>query len=283
MMTTKLALYLALSFLYHINGQLVVLNSSFSQDTTLTLSESPYEINQHTTIHPAVSLSIENGVEIVFSGANDDDYLLCDNCILNIGCDLMANGVNTTKYNNRGLATTTTYSYIHSSNNTVRKGYIRITGEDAVVSFCNVKFEGLLYGIYYEVLEMKQAIIVDNCEFTDIHEVGHGESWDTVDHQLSDSWFHHNINMLYARGRFEFRNCLIESFETFSSDYVIIVHNSILMDMVNVCIDNGYQTGPITNNIIKNCTYGMKTGTNRYTNNGPIMYNLMLTIMLQFK
>ena len=81
----------------------------------LKVSQSPYIVNHNVNINDGVVFEIENGVEILFS-SNEYYYIDCINCILNIGCDLMSNGVDSTITNQRGLASNTTYTFIHLNN-----------------------------------------------------------------------------------------------------------------------------------------------------------------------
>lgn len=267
--------YLLSLSLYFVNA--TILNATYPADSLLTVSESPYYVTQNIEINPGITLNVENGVEIIFHG---DFRVLCHNCILNIGCSTIPNGIDSSTDNSRGLSSSATYSYIHSNtSNANREGYIRVKGDDGVLTICNTKFEKLSYGIYLESSYMLTPILFDNCEFTDIDTIARGSSWGTTFHLFKDSWFHDNTNMLTDRGKFEFNNCLIESFDDFSSDYDINVHYSTIDGHGNnACINNLYSTGPVTHSIIRNCTHGIITGAGQFYNDELIQaieYNLI--------
>eukprot|EP01084_Bolivina_argentea_P196194 336363_1 len=138
--------------------------------TTLTLADSPYNVTGAVTFSSGATLYIENGVEIVFL----DNYDINIQGYLNVGCyEYDTSAITSIK----GLANSTTYTYIHGINGKNRIGGITIDtslNQYANGKFCNVLFKNLDYAIQessasYADSRINPIYSIDNCEFTDIN------------------------------------------------------------------------------------------------------------------
>eukprot|EP01084_Bolivina_argentea_P086209 155826_1 len=134
------------------------LNDQYDTDFTFLASALPYYVNKNVTFTATSDVSIENGVEIIFGG----DYYIEINGNINCGC----NEINTTNNNERGLADTLTFVYIHKDNifsgNLGSINIVNTAGISNEIKFCNTKFSYLATGInaWYQTVD----IIIDNVE-----------------------------------------------------------------------------------------------------------------------
>ena len=191
-----------------------VLTSSYNSNTILALSQSPYVVKNNVNIGDGVVFEIENGVEILFV-SDEYYYIACVNCILNIGCDSMSNGVDSTSTNRRGLASNTTYTYIHLNNSESfdkwhLRGSIRVW-ENTQAKFCNVKFKGLDAVIAVADSAPNIPLVFDNCEFYATYYVTEGKCCSIPELFMifNDPWFHDVSHIQNHYSSCDFHNCIV--------------------------------------------------------------------------
>ena len=223
------------------------LNSIYSSDATLTNASSPYYVVSNVVVQSGVTLSIENGVEIVFTGGYD----LAVRGSIN-GCYT----INSNDTQTRGLADDSNYIYIHSNG---RNGSITFDYDtsDVDIKFCNVLFEGLETSGDYASTDGISGYY-DNCEFYDI------------DYPIKSYWFNHDISVTDSYfhdfktnqgDNIEFYNCLFEDFEDSAIgdnffSHTAYVYNSTIIDTLGTasyCIASERGGETVVNNTISNC------------------------------
>lgn len=141
---------------------------TYFSDTTLTLSYSPYYVVSDVFLRQDVTMTIENGVEIIFM----DDFDIKVNGPFNFGCDSI--GIDN-DYDNRGLVPNIPINSIVRSNDAIiRQGNIEVWYNTATASmrsfntsyrFCNVFFKDLTNAFYNNGNYDLADILIDNCEF----------------------------------------------------------------------------------------------------------------------
>eukprot|EP01084_Bolivina_argentea_P148767 260026_1 len=235
------------------------LNAVFLTDTTITTDGSPYYIPYDVTIETDVTLTIENGVELMFL----DDYSIHVFGSLIYGC----NDIDTSGYSSRGLVSPT-HGYIHSNftDTGTQKGVIRFIQTLLGTSFCNVLFEGLVMAIHY--LVSARPITIDHCEFSN--------NWGVVQYGdsnvlFNNSYIHHTVSFVNFYSDSKWNNNNFTHFQTIASSDSkdpSFTNNVIVGDGTNspfYLISKADFTG----NIIKNCNIALRTSVD----NNSIQYN----------
>eukprot|EP01084_Bolivina_argentea_P007124 13413_1 len=240
-------------------------------DTTLTVANSPYIVNNYITFSGHVT--IENGVQIILTGS----YSISIHGSLNCGC----NDLSILNNNTKGLSNNITY--IHFIDNTPAPApapepmswglFINQANTDPPpnIQFCNTVFENMITGIITTNVQYAPYTI-HNCEFKTVN-VAIKHSTDTTN-KIYDSYFH-GLNSVYeaydnniiGTGGVIFDNCLFDTFGRFSHDTTksvnIAIRNSeIYGDGLRACLNIDSITGDskyaIYNNIISNCKDGIE-------------------------
>eukprot|EP01084_Bolivina_argentea_P286801 492044_1 len=219
---------------------------NYTQNATLTLTNSPYYVSSNVLISTNTTISIENGVEIIFT----DDYTI------NLHGNIKACSGNNLNSANVGLIDTNTYIYIHANDSQIRIGKISITSSGFAI-FCNTKFENMYYSL-------SNQYTISNSEFTNMEYATYDTSA-TIISSISNSIFTTVTNINYGIGII-YDNCIFQSFDEFFSHTQptdIAVRNSKIHGngIVNYCIKLTTYTGDpstaIYNNSIDNCGYGI--------------------------
>ena len=267
------ALVIAFSILlYRLQGQFTILNSSYNQNTTLHLSNSPYLASSSVSISSGVAFNVENGVEIILSGTS----ITCTSCYLNIGCGFTAHFIDSSKYHNQGVVMTLngTYSYIHDhADPRMREDAIILEGVNIIARFCNVKFEGLRTAL--EGTRSISNVTIDNCEF------GHmlfaqwiGRSSNV---HVTDSYYHDMQRIAYGKAVYD--NCKFEKYKVWDRSGVIAYNSEFIGNGgAALCIETAPPWLPnvesiLENNTIINCT---DTGIYVHTDNNIVRYNTFI-------
>eukprot|EP01083_Nonionella_stella_P022786 63008_1 len=225
------------------------LSSIYQSNTTLSLGSSPYEVTSDVVIESDVTITAENGVEIIFQGSYtitvEGTFDFC--------------GIDTTNYNQRGLYDNTTHGYIHTNSTYPRWSKIAFKrSSNAYGRFCNVLFEHLLYAINTEWGgSIAPVVEVDNCEFKDLKQAIQGSTSSSAHSvYLYDSYFH-DIDIVSKHGKVTIANCLFDDFSTaaiqYAKDYVIR-HSTFrgYGTISEVCI-HGFEDSMLEFNQIENC------------------------------
>ncbi len=223
------------------------LSPNYFQNTTLTKNASPYYVVSDVVIYSNTTLSIENGVEIIFI----DDYTIDLQ-----GAIYACNGYDSTS-STAGLENANEYIYIHSNNSATAIGKTSISSGFA--TFCNTKFAGLYYAL-------SNSYAIYNSEFYDLQYGTYDTSSSTIS-MITNSLFVNNENVNYGVGVI-YDGCVFRNFTNFfanNGNYAtdIAMRNSKIYGNGNNlnCVKTKGFTGPasqaIYNNTIENCGFGM--------------------------
>eukprot|EP01083_Nonionella_stella_P230146 813884_1 len=162
----------------------------YTHDTTLTSFHSPYYIVGYVRVTLDATLYVESGVQLIFAGKY---YEIDIDGALIMGCST----INTVNNHTVGIISNAELIYV-SSINSMQMGIITIR-QWGSGSFCNTKFENMLYPIsraYTATSEWhRSTLFIDNCEFYNntagIVMTGDSEN-DYVSNQITDSKFQYN-------------------------------------------------------------------------------------------
>eukprot|EP01084_Bolivina_argentea_P148768 260031_1 len=243
------------------------LNAVFLTDTTITTDGSPYYIPYDVTIETDVTLTIQNGVELIFLA----DYGINVFGSLIYGC----NDIDTSGYSGRGLVDPT-HGYIHSDASlNARNGVIRIYDGAFGSFFCNVLFEGLKCALY--TTSPYSPIIIDHCELTDNDKLLIGGNDNLL---FNNSYIHHytgslnnDVDWMMVRITGSFNNNHFEDFQMMmTSNYegpVYFTNNLIIGTGLYYCMSVSGVKLIFRNNVIKNCDVALSLGGQ----NSTIEYN----------
>eukprot|EP01083_Nonionella_stella_P257494 881332_1 len=248
------------------------LKTDYAVDETFSVANSPYYVSADAVIRDGVTITVENGVEIIFM----DDYTIHVRGTFDF-CN-----VDTSITTDRGLYLATK-GYIHADSSLVRQGSIAFdSGTNGKGLFCNVLFENLYIAINTnrDGLASPYVATIDNCEFSNIFRVFDGESFVGDASLFTDSYFHNIDEVAYQsqatfHSQATFRNCLFENFGTilvdssFNGFYFTFTGNTITGDGTQNCFK--IQRSILENNTIDNCVTAIKTDT--YYN--TIQYNVL--------
>eukprot|EP01084_Bolivina_argentea_P164675 286265_1 len=167
---------------------------------TLTLASSPYFVRNDVEIRSTATLTIENGVEIIFM----DAYTINVYGSINSGCSVF----NTSSINNTtGLANTNTFTLIRGNSSLTHVGRIKIittSGTNLYTSFCNTRFNNMDLALYITGTTYYKYSC-DNCEFINLN-YGIYDTSNTRINYITDSLFS-NINYVNYDGNIIFDNC----------------------------------------------------------------------------
>eukprot|EP01084_Bolivina_argentea_P024069 44915_1 len=248
------------------NGHNVVgntLNVLYISSTSLMLSQSPYYVINDVVISDGVTITIENGVEIIF---------MADYTIYVRGTFNFCHNIDTSSDKTRGLSDLTTYGYIHGDSSLIRKGSIAFDSDtNGEGLFCNILFENLNIAINTNRNGLTSPYIatVDNCEFNNIYRVFDGNSFVGDTSLFTDSYFHNIDEVAYGSAAI-FDNCLFDNFGAIISAYgyyFTFTNNTINGDGTQNCFV--ISRSIIEYNVIDNCNIAITT--NMYYN--TIQYN----------
>eukprot|EP01084_Bolivina_argentea_P277888 474590_1 len=249
----------------------IVFSAELSQlyyvDASLSLANSPYHVISDVIISQGATLTIENGVEIIF--LNHSTISVRGSII--VGCQ----DTNTLSNYHRGLLVNTPYTYIHGESKNGQMLFDRgATGE-----FCNVLFEKLS-GIK-EISIYSGLLSFDNCDCkTDI-------TSSNIQNTFNDSIF--SDGRVISLGYFD--NCLIKNIGTFHP--VGYVYNTDIIDggsdrdYPGICVVN-VDSVTIENSTISNCLTGilnkgkMKIKSTTISNCSTAIYNMQYEIYMEF-
>eukprot|EP01083_Nonionella_stella_P057453 150811_1 len=235
------------------------MSTTYSVDATLTANQSPYYIYSQVTINNGATLTIENGVEIIFM---NDVYLYIDDTggiVVGSGCD-STNVTNTV----RGLLDQTSHVHIHSDQYD-RKGWIYFAVYRTFHgSFCNTKFNGLNRIL---VGALPSSLFEFNfCEFENMQyalKAGATERYADQYHTISNSYIH-NVDYATSEGYCIFDNCLIESFTntggmTEQGSQIHFLNSHVIGTGNNTCFQHSLRAYVYyENSTIESCEYAIK-------------------------
>eukprot|EP01084_Bolivina_argentea_P024070 44916_1 len=250
------------------NGHNVVgntLNVLYISSTSLMLSQSPYYVINDVVISDGVTITIENGVEIIF---------MADYTIYVRGTFNFCHNIDTSNDKTRGLSDLTTYGYIHANLSLIRRGSIAFdSATNGEGLFCNILFENLNIAINTNRNGLTSPYIatVDNCEFNNIYRVFDGNSFVGDTSLFTDSYFHNIDEVAYGSAAI-FDNCLFDNFGAIISAYgyyFTFTNNTINGDGTQNCFV--ISRSIIEYNVIDNCNIAITT--NMYYN--TIQYNII--------
>eukprot|EP01084_Bolivina_argentea_P097028 174414_1 len=216
-------------------------------DTTLSIENSPYSITSNTLIRKEATLTIENGVELVFL---NDSILNIDGSVI-VGC----NSINSSLYhnNNMGLFDNQSFTHIHGQSNNSK--IIFCKGCNSLYSkFCNTLFDR----ITFDNRNNPASLLFNSCEFNTYgHNTIRSSGKGSV--IISDSWFHVGSGLsAVGDGEFIINNCLIEDLMYFWYASNAFVYNTYI---INICIGMHWSTVNIENSTISNCITGIDVAT----------------------
>eukprot|EP01084_Bolivina_argentea_P119871 212501_1 len=175
--------------------------NDISVDTTLSVLNNPYQVKGNINIEQGVTLTIPNGIDIVFMA----EYIITVDGIID-GCS----NADTTTNTNRGIIYAQP-TIIHSQNENRTGGLI--FNSAAQGSFCNAKFQGLNAAI--RTNSINNALSIDNCEFLNVNVVIKQSSGQKP--VFTDSEFH-DLYHVISDAPSIFDNCLFQSLEHGVSD-----------------------------------------------------------------
>ncbi len=241
---------------------------------TLFVDQSPYCVISDPVIPSGISLTVENGVEIIFM----DDYEINTYGSIH-GCSTYT----TSNINSiSGLADSNTFTLIRGNNSLSRIGKIRIytsSGSGLSTTFCNTRFTNMDYALY-STGATYYSYSCDNCEFINVN-YGIRDQSSNVINSITDSYFE-NINYVNYYGNIIFDHCKFNLgsgslwYSGTGMTRVAIRNSEILGDgSQSKCVQLNGITGSANeifiNNKVSNCDYCLhlqaSTGSTRYINN----------------
>eukprot|EP01083_Nonionella_stella_P002076 5961_1 len=245
----KMDIYVLFPILWFAYASAIALDPLYTTtNTVLSIANNPYQVISHVVVSPGATLTIPNGIEIIFT-----DYFTIEvQGSINMGCY----DTNTSNNHTRGLYLPQ-HVYIHS-NSSDRMGGVsfpfRTNGEG---QFCNVLFETL-----HNALDLSgsNTINIDNCEFSDVYRATYDSR--TVYHSFTDCYFHDSTQI--AGGNcLIFDNCLFERLTdglmTTRRENINIYNSDIIGDHTQTCVDLQNGDNTIENTTLINCASALRS------------------------
>eukprot|EP01084_Bolivina_argentea_P038403 70991_1 len=204
--------------------------TSISSNTTLSVNNNPYQIIQDVSVSSGVTLTIENGVEIVFMG----DYRLSIVGLgaINIGCDSFnSSQIQSTS---AGLLDSVIFSFIHSDPlQNMQMGSIAFElGYNTYSMLCNVLFDGLHLALIGGINQPHARVVVHHSEFSSNYNAFSVLSLAQTHHPeyfiIQTSYFH-NTSILSSRAKdMALYNNMITDFDEIRYMRGFLINNTII-------------------------------------------------------
>eukprot|EP01083_Nonionella_stella_P055462 146314_1 len=258
------------------------LQQSYTENTTLSSANSPYYVVSDIVIYPNTTLSIDNGVAIVFF----EDYTIDVQGSID-ACNAFDSGYDGII----GLANTNEYIHIYSNNSTAPNGRVSVSvmhgRMPGFATFCNAKFEGMYYAVSdrysiynsefihmeYATYDTSAAVIstITRSSFENVENVNYGVGviYDACNFKLFNQFFSYSsASSIAMRNNHIYGDSSINTycirFTTYTGDASQAMYNNVIdscgygIYVVYASQGNAANGLIIQNNTITNCTaYGM--------------------------